>query len=61
MMTKRDTIEAIRGYNATANPDFLSEFPSEELNRYLDRLVLLRRREQTECPTAYAGFDPLGP
>jgi len=60
MMTKRDTIEAIRGFNATASPDFLSEFPSEELARYLDRLTLLRRREQAERPPAHPTFDGRG-
>jgi hypothetical protein len=48
MMTKRDTIEAIRGYNATANPEFLAEFPSEELTRYLDRLTTLQPSMRTE-------------
>ncbi len=48
MMTKRDTIDAIRGYNTTASPDFLAEFPSDELAKYLDRLASLPQRAQGE-------------
>ncbi len=47
-------------HNATASPDFLSEFPSEELARYLDRLTILRQREQAERSPAYATSDGLG-
>lgn len=39
MMTKTHTIEAILDLNPGANPSFLAEFPSEELTRYLFRLV----------------------
>jgi hypothetical protein len=38
MMTKNDTIEAIKNINPTASPEFLEEFSIDDLNRYLDRL-----------------------
>ena len=38
MMTKSDTIEAIQRLNPTVRPDFLAEFSTDELVRYLDRL-----------------------
>jgi hypothetical protein len=44
MMPKRDTIDAIREFNATASPDFLAEFSNDDLGRYLDRLVGARRQ-----------------
>jgi hypothetical protein len=38
MMTKNDTIEAIKNINPTASPEFLEGFSIDDLNCYLDRL-----------------------
>ncbi len=43
MMTKHDTIDAIRSFNPTANPAFLAEFSNDQLARYLDRLTSLSK------------------
>lgn len=60
MMTKRDTIDAIRGYNTTASPDFLAEFSSEELAKYLDRLASMPHRKQAETFPDLAPLDQQG-
>ena len=39
MMTKSDTIDAIRHLNPSADPVFLAEFSGEDLASYLDRLA----------------------
>ena len=50
MMTKSDTISEIMSLNPSVGATFLSEFPNEELKRYLRRLHDLRetsyRRDQ---------------
>lgn len=38
MLTKPDTIEAIKKINPTVNPAFLAEFSNEDLQEYLTRL-----------------------
>ena len=43
MMTKNDTIEAIKNINPTASPEFLEGFSIDDLNHYLDRLHGHRR------------------
>ena len=43
MMTKHDTIDAIRSFNPTANPAFLAEFSNDQLICYLDRLTSLSK------------------
>ena len=57
MMTKRDTIDAIRGYNNTASPDFLAEFSSVELAKYLDRLATMPHLKQAETLPDLAPLD----
>lgn len=47
IMTKSDTIEAIQRLNPTVRPDFLAEFSTDELVRYLDRLS---GTEPVRCP-----------
>ncbi len=61
MMTKSDTIDAIRRLNPTANPDFLAGFSSDELYRYLDRLTGASTRRPANDPThAVRPGDPVG-
>ena len=61
MMTKSDTIEAIRRLNPTANPDFLAGFSSDDLYRYLDRLTGTSARRPANDPThAVQPGDPVG-
>ena len=38
MLTKPDTIDAIKKINPTVNPTFLAEFSNEDLQEYLTRL-----------------------
>lgn len=60
MMTKSDTIDAIRRLNPTANPDFLAGFSSDELYRYLDRLTGASTRRSPSDPTQAIGpGDPV--
>ena len=56
MMTKNDTIDAIRRLNPTANPDFLAGFSSDELYRYLDRLTGTSTRGQASDPIHDVGL-----
>ena len=61
MMTKSDTIEAIRRLNPTANPDFLAGFSGDELYRYLDRLNGTSARRLANDPVhAFEPGDPVG-
>lgn len=39
MMTKCDTIDAIKKLNPTADSEFLAEFTGDDLNAYLVRLT----------------------
>lgn len=60
MMTKNDTIDAIRRLNPTANPDFLAGFSSDELYRYLDRLTgVSARRPAGDSTHAVRPGDPV--
>lgn len=45
-MTKRQLIDEIRGYNATATPQFLSQFDEAALKEYLDHLEGARRKQK---------------
>jgi hypothetical protein len=58
MMTKRDTIDAIRVYNSTASPDFLAEFSREELAKYLDRLATMPHLKRADTLSGLAPLDP---
>lgn len=42
MLTKPDTIDAIKKMNPTVNPAFLAEFSNEDLQEYLTRLTRMR-------------------
>ncbi len=44
MLTKPDTIDAIKKINPNVNPAFLAEFSNEDLQEYLTRL----KRASTE-------------
>ncbi len=54
MMTKCDTIDAIKKLNPTANSGFLAEFTGDDLSAYL---VRLNNRPRT-TPIAQADDDP---
>ena len=51
MMPKSDTIDAIRRLNFTADPQFLAEFPNDELVRYLARLAGISQSPFDEVQT----------
>jgi len=46
-MTKTELIEAVRELNATATPDFLAQFPEEQLQQYVDQLLQLPSSQLT--------------
>ena len=43
-MSKRQLIDDIRRYNATAQPQFLAQFDESALKQYLDHLEEARRK-----------------
>ena len=43
-MTKRQLIDDIRRYNATAQPQFLAQFDEGSLRQYLEHLEEARRK-----------------
>jgi hypothetical protein len=43
-MSKRQLIDDIRRYNATAQPHFLAQFDESALKQYLDHLEEARRK-----------------
>ncbi len=55
-MTKRQLIDDIRRYNATAQPQFLAQFDDEALKQYLDHLEQARRKHLRN-----AAWAPKGP
>ncbi len=55
-MTKRQLIDDIRRYNATAHPKFLAQFDEDALKQYLDHLEEARRKH-----LRYAGWVKRGP
>lgn len=60
MMTKNDTIEAIKNLNPTASPEFLEGFSIDDLNQYLDRLHGQRRHATDAMTDLFKNDDPDG-
>ncbi len=58
MMTKNDTIEAIKNINPTASPEFLEGFSINDLNHYLDRLHGHRRHSADAITDSFKDDDP---
>ena len=48
-MDKRELIDYICKINKTAKPEFLANFPEEELNSYLEHLMELDLEELVVC------------
>lgn len=57
-MPKSDTISAIMRLNPTAQPQFLADFPSDDLDQYLDRLQEIAGGRRTDEPDAPDDHDP---
>jgi len=55
-MTKRQLIDDIRRYNATAQPQFLAQFDDEALAQYLEHLEQARAKH-----LRHAAFEPRTP
>ena len=60
IMTKTDTIDAIKQLNPTATPEFLSEFSADELTSYLRRLTDRPSHETCEARDIDRRGDPFG-
>lgn len=48
-MSKRELIDYICEINKTAKPEFLADFPKEDLKAYLEHLMELNLKELTVC------------
>jgi hypothetical protein len=49
LMSKRELIDYICKINKSAKPEFLANFPEEELNAYLEHLMELDLEELVVC------------
>lgn len=54
-MTKRQLIDDIRRYNATAQPQFLAQFDEEALKQYLEHLEQARKKHVRNAAIAPRG------
>ncbi len=54
-MTKRELIDAILGFNTSADAGFLAQFSDRELTEYLDALRLARAAHASSSPQRRAG------
>ncbi|MCK4752313.1 MAG: hypothetical protein KAS75_02625 [Planctomycetes bacterium] len=48
-MSKRELIDCICEINKSAKPEFLANFPEEDLNAYLEHLMELDLQELAVC------------
>jgi len=48
-MSKREIIECILEINRSARPEFLAEFPIEELDLYLEHLMEIDLKDMALC------------
>ena len=48
-MSKRETIDFIMEINKSAKPEFLAQFPQDELDVYLEHLMELDMEEIALC------------
>ena len=48
-MSKRELIDYICEINKTAKPEFLADFPEEDLKAYLEHLMELNLEELAVC------------
>lgn len=56
-MTKRQLIDQILSLNTTAEPEFLAQFPDQDLDKYLDHLNRARLPRMPAEP-AMASITP---